>query len=257
MPPKKDKKKKAKPKPRKKVIRMVPPPQQALPKLPTGFNRDIPFGAGGGGSGNLIAAIASRPQPPSQPLQTPDQFNAIQDSRRAADLLKEVVGEQVRVKEEKQAKRGRPFDKDKAAQQGITEAELKAARSAAKGKAVSSMPTGAAKSITEMAGGEQPPPLTGTIDMGGSAAPSGMIIDLGIPKRGRPTKKGVETMPPSTPPPFLKGDSMLQTAPLTEGGRKPQQGLFMGTEGKLLSAPADFSSSLVGADPISASEGMP
>lgn len=243
MPPKKDKKKpKAKPKakPRKKVIRMVPPPpQQALPRLPTGFNRDLPFGAGGGGSGNLISAIASRPQPPSQPLQTPDQFNAIREAQKVTEVVQAIAEEQKKVRKERS---------DKGMKRGASQ-----------------MPTGVPTSMKDMASGQalnaefeayQSPAPSGTMYMAEMPAPSGMITSVGKRGPGRP-RKVVETMPPSTPPPNYRGDSLLETVPLTQGGAKPQQGLFMGTEGKLLSAPADFSHSLLGALPIGASEGPP
>jgi hypothetical protein len=244
MPPKKkDKKKERKPR-KKKVIKLMTQP--SLPKLPTGFNRDLPFGAGGGGSGNLISAIASRP--PTQPFQTPDQLGVIQDTRKAADLLKEVVIEQARVRKERS---------DKGIKRGPRGTKVVIGQQVAKGGG-GKMPTEPPPALAAVAAGGatvSQPPVEETVQPEVSAS----IRKVGRPKKSQSqqTQEYIMTPPPTPPPNYLGDDSMLRPRPTTEGGAAPQQGIYMGNGFKLTSrSGADFSHSLVGASPIGDYDGF-
>ena len=230
MPPKKkDKKMKKERKPRKKkVIKLMTQP--SLPKLPTGFNRDLPFGAGGGGSGNLIAAIASRP--PTQPIQTPDQFSVIQDSRKAADLLKEVVTEQVRVRKERSDK----GKKRKPAEQPTGPPPTLAALAA--GGATVSQPQ-----VQEVV----QPTVSGSIRKVGNKK---LVIEAG-------DVENLDRQFGTPPTGHIKGESGLVMRPTMEGGGEPEQGLNMGTTSKLRGGSRpDGSTSLVGVTGIGDYDGV-
>ena len=101
MPPKKDKKKKKPTKRRAaKKVTLAPP----LPRLPTGFNREIPGGiigtGGGGGGGGVFVppsyAMASgfRAPPPATPIQTPDQFQIQRQLASQARVIEGIESQQ-------------------------------------------------------------------------------------------------------------------------------------------------------------------
>lgn len=87
---KKDKAKKRKPKPKgkKRISGLVILDGKRQIDRRTGLNRDIPMG-GGGGSPNLLAALAARPPitGQAQVIQTPDQFKQAQDISNIASEL--------------------------------------------------------------------------------------------------------------------------------------------------------------------------
>lgn len=212
MPPKKKPKKKPKAKkPKAKKIVL------ALPQLPTGYNRDIPFGGGGGGgSGNLIAALASRPP---VPIQTPEQFNAIQEIKKTQDIVTDIASEQVKVRKERS-------DKGK--------------------KRPPQMPTEVVPSIRELAT-EAPPTVVFTGEK---------IIRK---KKQPPPTPPPPVFPPPPPPQdqLTVNDNGLRDFPVVEGGGKPQQGLLMGTSYRLQGDPPDYSNQLNPNYGIGDSEGPP
>lgn len=81
------------------------------PLAKTAMNRDIPLVMGGGGSPNLMNALAGqqlRPVQAQQPVQTPDAFKVQQD-------IKDIKGAQVNIAQELLAQRrnyqANPFDR--------------------------------------------------------------------------------------------------------------------------------------------------
>jgi len=86
----KAKKKKAKPRAKKRMGGLVILDGKRQIDRRTGMNRDIPMG-GGGGSPNLLQALATRPPITGQggfTIQTPDQFKQAQDISTIAEEVK-------------------------------------------------------------------------------------------------------------------------------------------------------------------------
>jgi hypothetical protein len=87
---KKDKAKKKKPRAKKRMTGLVVLDGKRQINRRTGLNRDIPMG-GGGGSPNLMSALAMRPAITGQggySIQTPDQFKQAQDISNIAEEVK-------------------------------------------------------------------------------------------------------------------------------------------------------------------------
>lgn len=87
----KAKKKKAKPRAKKRMTGLVVLDGKRQIDRRTGLNRDIPAMAGGGGSPNLMSALAMRPAITGQggfSIQTPDQFKQAQDISTIAEEVK-------------------------------------------------------------------------------------------------------------------------------------------------------------------------
>ena len=217
MPPKKDKKK-GKRRPQRRM--MISP----LPRIPTGFNRDIPpMGGGSGGFNNLLANLAR--QPPSQPIQTPDQFNIIQQQRKQAEIIAEVVEEQKVARKERSDK-------------GVK-----------RGSYLSRMPVGIQVPINKASTIKQESVTPSQVEQ--AMSPIVETPHSNIRRVGRPKGSKNQMKSPSIPPPSFGSPPIIGLGMEFEGGAPVrQQGLFLGTESQLISAPPDFSSSLVGADPI-------
>lgn len=209
---------------RRKKVTMAPPPPPPLPRLPTGYNRDIPMG-GAGGSSNLLANIASmRPPPPATPIQTPDQFSIMREQARQARVIDLVQEEQESVK--------RYLNKD-----GTPDMRLKVNREG------SIMPTEPAMSIRGRSTTPAPAIKTEQVVSFAELNPE---TNLKKATKGRKKKILVEEdmEPPPTAPPVLGGAEFEGGAPMF------QQGLNLMPSGKLRGMPPDASTSLVGLDPI-------
>jgi hypothetical protein len=216
MPPKKAKK--GKRRPQRRMMTITP-----LPRLPTGFNRDIPPMGGPGGFSNLLSNLAR--QPPAQPIQTPDQFNIIQQQRKQAEVIAEVVEEQKVARKERS---------DKGIKRGSYLSRMPVGKQVPINKAASIKQESVTPSQAEQA-------MTGIMESPAS----------NIRKVGRPPGSKNKLKPPSVPPPEFGSPPQVGTGPLfADGTPVNQQGLFLGTESQLRSAPPDFSGSLVGPDPI-------
>lgn len=105
---KKKQERKPKAKPRGKLFIL----DGRTPLAKTAMNRDIPLVMGGGGSSNLISALAGqqlRPVQAPQPVQTPDAFKVQQD-------IKDIKSAQVNIAQELLAQRRNyqpnPLDRD-------------------------------------------------------------------------------------------------------------------------------------------------
>ena len=88
---KKDKAKKKKPRAKKRMTGLVVLDGKRQINRRTGLNRDIPPMGGGGGSPNLMSALAMRPPITGQggfTIQTPDQFKQAQDISAIAEEVK-------------------------------------------------------------------------------------------------------------------------------------------------------------------------
>jgi hypothetical protein len=88
---KKDKAKKKKPRAKKRMTGLVILDGKRQIDRRTGLNRDIPPMGGGGGSPNLLQALATRPAITGQggfSIQTPDQFKQAQDISTIAEEVK-------------------------------------------------------------------------------------------------------------------------------------------------------------------------
>ena len=237
MPPKKDKKKK--PKAKAKRIRMaaVAPPQFA-----TGFNRQIPggiIGTGGGGGFNapgltpasFLGASLAKQVIQATPVQTPDQFNIIQEQRKQGKVLEDIVEEQ------KASKRGRKTDAEKAEALGQTVEELRLER---KQKRAPSTP------LTSMTMGEQLNTPTTIMEMRPPIEPPPLVPDARIGKVGKYGKRDTTAMRE-----FAFGNAPVMGSPEYPGGvSMNQQGMFMGVASNIRSNPPDDSTSLTGLNPI-------
>ena len=226
MPPKEKKTKKPKktvPKKRrtkKPTITQI----QELPRLPTGFNRDIPLG-GAGGSSNLLAALASRPPPPATPIQTPDQFQILREQSRQAKVIDLVVEEQ------EANRRGRPTDVVLAQRLGTTVEQLRADRLLRRAAGFSTMPLEQTR-LSDMAGSiteplSQPMPQE-------SYDPLTPSPNVKKASRGRKAVIRGETIvlpaPDTAPPNIGTGATLAGGAPAR------QQGLNMNPDGRLRGA---------------------
>jgi len=228
MPPKEKKTKKPKktvPKKRrtkKPTITQI----QELPRLPTGFNRDIPMG-GAGGSSNLLAALASRPPPPATPIQTPDQFQILREQSRQAKVIDLVIEEQ------EASRRGRPTDAVLAQRLGTTVEQLRADRLLRRAAGFSTMPLEQTR-LSDMAGSiteplSQPMPQE-------SYDPLTPSPNIKKASRGRKAKITGDLLlvPPDTAPPNIgTGATFAGGAPVR------QQGLDMTPDGRLRGAVYD------------------
>lgn len=214
MPPKKDKKKKV----RRKKIMMAEPPRFA-----TGFNRQIPggvFASGGGGgipASFIGAGYASRQPPPATPIQTPDQFNIIQQQQKLASSIADVQEEQKVARKErsdKGQKRGprTPLGSIPLNQQVQQE-------------------TIAMTSMTTEAVPETPEP--------------------NIRRAGRGRGKKNQQTNIETPPSSFASPAVIISANFPGGQPMNEQGMFMGQSSKLKGSPYDPTSDLDGVpDPI-------
>lgn len=228
MPPKEKKTKKPKKTvPRKRRTKKPTITQiQELPRLPTGFNRDIPMG-GAGGSSNLMAALASRPPPPATPIQTPDQFQILREQSRQAKVIDLVVEEQ------EANRRGRPTDAVLAQRLGTTVEQLRADRTLRRAAGYSTMPVEQTR-LSDMAGSiteplSQPMPEQ-------SYDPLTPSPNVKKASRGRKMVVRGETLfvPPDTAPPNIgTGATFAGGAPVR------QQGLDMTPDGRLRGAVYD------------------
>lgn len=235
MPPKKEKKDKKKKVSRKKVRMAMPDPA----RFATGYNRQIPGGViGTGGGGGFIppsysvGGYASRMPPPATPIQTPDQFNIIQQQAKQSKAIEDIVEEQA------QARRGRKTDAAKAEALGISIEELRAER---RGKKVPVTPLGT------MTMTEQVKIPTTSMTMLPPESPPPTIADGNIRKAGKKKKEEVAgvMMQSSFASPSVIG------SPEYPGGQNMfQQGMFMGTPAKLKGSPPDPSTAIGGLDPI-------
>lgn len=228
MPPKEKKTKKPKKTvPRKRRTKKPTITQiQELPRLPTGFNRDIPMG-GAGGSSNLMAALASRPPPPATPIQTPDQFQILREQSRQAKVIDLVVEEQ------EANRRGRPTDAVLAQRLGTTVEQLRADRTLRRAAGYSTMPVEQTR-LSDMAGSITEPlsqpmpeqsydPLTPSPNVKKASRGRKMVV------RGEPL-----FVPPDTAPPNIgTGATFAGGAPVR------QQGLDMTPDGRLRGAVYD------------------
>lgn len=222
MPPKKSKGKKKVVR-RKKVTMATP-----LPRMPTGYNRDIPMG-GAGGSSNLLANIASmRQPPPAMPIQTPDQFTILREQARVARVIDLVEEEQKAVR--------RALNKD-----GTPDMRYGVNRN------VPSMPM------------EQMPLGSNIKQEPMSEAPAAFAEAATIPGNLRMTKKGVpdRRYKSQIQAPIFTSAPVTGTGTLFPGGAPQyEQGLSMAPVGKLNGAPPDPSTSLVGLEPIGDADGQ-
>lgn len=230
---------------RKKVGMGMVMPQPSLPKLPTGYNRDIPPLGGMGGSQNLLAALYSRPPPtqaPSMPIQTPDQFQIQRQLAETASVIQDVQAEQKEAK-----RRGRPTDEMIAETLGLTPAQVKAQRAANK---TPTQPTTKVPLTTKV--GDETIPLASIVNKMETDALSSNIrkmkkqATLGSPfiQDDNFTLSRVA----SAPPVIGTGDEFPGGAPMR------QQGLNMAPAGKIRSAAASGAKSLVGITPIGDNE---
>lgn len=241
MPPKKDKKKA---KPKAKRIRMAA--AVAPPKFATGFNRQIPggiIGTGGGGGMNapgltpasFLGASLAKQVTQATPIQTPDQFNIIQEQRKQGKVLEEIA--------EEQKKRGRKTDDELAIIQNRTKEEIKAQRAAEKAaKKLASTPI-TSMTMTEQLREETIPMRMAPPTEEPPETPDARIGKVGKPKKSK--KQSTEMAQPEFGSPPVIG------SPEFPGGvNMIQQGMFMGVPSSLRGAPPDGSTSLVGLDPI-------
>lgn len=214
---------------RRKKVTMAPPPPPPLPRLPTGYNRDIPMG-GAGGSSNLLANIASmRPPPPATPIQTPDQFSIMREQARQARVIDLVQEEQDSVK--------RYLNKD-----GTPDMRLKVNREG------SIMPTAPAPTIREVPIKQEPMnQMPSFLDQAPPYSTNIRLTKLGVPDKRQTAFRS----PPATAPPVLGGAEFEGGAPMF------QQGLNLTPAGKIRGMPPDASTSLVGLDPIGDSDVPP
>lgn len=224
---------------RKKVGMGMVMPQPSLPKLPTGYNRDIPPLGGMGGSQNLLAALYSRPPPtqaPSMPIQTPDQFQIQRQLAETASVIQDVQAEQKEAK-----RRGRPTDEMIAETLGLTPAQVKAQRAANK---TPTQPTRDVPLTTKV--GDETIPLASIVNQMEQEALSGNIRK--IKKKQATIENFISSRVPSAPPVIGTGDEFPGGAPMR------QQGLNMAPAGKIRSAAASGAKSLVGITPIGDNE---
>jgi len=222
MPPKKSKGKNKVVR-RKKVTMATP-----LPRMPTGYNRDIPMG-GPGSSSNLLANIASmRPPPPAMPIQTPDQFTILREQQRVARVI------------------------------DLVEEEQKAVRRALNKDGTPDMRYGANRNVPSMPLYEAP--LGQNIKQEPmSQVPEAAFESAAMSANIRMTKKGVadKRYKSQIQPPGFTAPPVVGTGPLfPDGAPQMQQGLSMALVGKLNGAPPDPSTSLVGLEPIGDADGQ-
>jgi hypothetical protein len=210
--------------PKKKVTKKVKVVKRkkvgALPRLPTGFNRDIPLG-GSGGSANLLANIASlRAPPPAMPIQTPDQFNIMREQARQAKVIDLVEEEQKAVR--------RFINKD-----GTPDMRYARNREAPMMPTVDALPINQAVMKQEETVSQMPT----------FAEPKFSPPNIRFTRKGVPDKRfkgSINEAASFTPP-------VIGTGPLYEGGGPiQQQGLSLTTVGKLRGAPPDARTSIVG-----------
>lgn len=214
MPPKKDKKKKV----RRKKIMMAEPPRFA-----TGFNRQIPggvFASGGGGgipASFIGAGYASRQPPPATPIQTPDQFNIIQQQQKLASSIADVQEEQKVARKERSDKGQKRGPRTPLGTIPMTE-QLQEETIA-----MSSMPS---------------------VDVPETPEPN-------IRRAGRGKGKKNQQTNIETPPSSFASPAVISSANFAGGQPMNEQGMFMGQPGKLRGSAPDPSTSIDGVlDPI-------
>jgi hypothetical protein len=214
MPPKKDKKKKVS----RKKIKMAEPQRFA-----TGFNRQIPggvFASGGGGgipASFIGAGYASRQPPPATPIQTPDQFNIIQQQQKLASSIADVQEEQKVARKERS---------DKGQKRGPR------------------TPLGTIPMTEQLQ--EETIAMTSMPSVDVPETPEPNITKV---KKTR-AKKNQDLMiePPMT---SFASPAVISSANFAGGQPMNEQGMFMGTPAKLKGSPYDPTSDLDGVpDPI-------
>jgi hypothetical protein len=226
MPPKKDKKDKKKKASRKKMRMPMQPPMFA-----TGFNRPIPggvFAPGGGGGSNIPASFiaagyASRQPPPATPIQTPDQFNIIQQQREQAILTAEVKEELKKARKERS---------DKGVPRGPRQPPPET-------------PLGSMTMSEQVQ--EQTIPMLSSPSVDVPETPESNITRVKNPKVKR--LKDVMIQPAMS---SFASPAVISSIDFPGGAPINQQGMFMGTPAKLKGSPYDPTSDLDGVpDPIS------
>lgn len=245
MPPKKDKKK-PKPKAKGKRIRMAAAP----PQFATGFNRQIPggiIGTGGGGGMNapgltaasFLGASLAKQVTQATPVQTPDQFNIIQEQRkqkRELNDIQDIIDEQKRAARNKSM---RDVIKD------LPDIDIPSNLLPTRQTPLSSM------TMTEQLREETTP-----MRMAPPIEAPPETPDARIGKVGKPKKVKIKESTEMAQPEFGSPPPVIGSAEFPGGANINQQGMFMGAASSIRGAPPDGSTSLTGLNPIGDFDGV-